>query len=80
MQGVKKEVIEIIANVTGYETHEVTPETTNNDLGLDSLDKIDIVVAIEGKFGIGIPDERFEDLKTVQDWVDMTEKIIQESK
>lgn len=44
-----------------------------DDLGADSLDSIDIVMSVEDEFGIEVPDEVIEDIKTVSDIVDYIE-------
>ena len=41
-----------------------------DDLGADSLDSIDIVMSVEDEFGIEVPDEVIENIKTVADIVD----------
>lgn len=50
---------------------QVTPEANfANDLGADSLDSVELVMALEEEFGIEIPDEAAEKLATVQSAVD----------
>ena len=63
---VKKIVIEQL----GVEENEVTPEASiTEDLGADSLDQVELVMAFETEFGIDIPDEEAEKIKTVGDAV-----------
>lgn len=52
----------------------VTPETTIEDLGVDSLDLVEAVMAIEDTFNIKIEDSDLESLKTVNDFVAYVEK------
>lgn len=47
-----------------------------DDLGADSLDSIDIVMSVEDEFGIEVPDEVIENIKTVADIVDYIESKI----
>lgn len=47
-----------------------------DDLGADSLDSIDIVMSVEDEFGIEVPDEVIENIKTVSDIVDYIESRI----
>lgn len=47
-----------------------------DDLGADSLDSIDIVMSVEDEFGIEVPDEVIENMKTVADIVDYIESQI----
>jgi acyl carrier protein len=49
------------------EDSSITPETKFEDLGLDSLDMVDLIMALEDEFGVEIEAE--EDLKTVGDLV-----------
>jgi len=50
-------------------------ETTFDDLGLDSLDKIEIKLSIEDDFGIELPEDSFAgDVQTVEDAVDLIMK------
>ena len=54
------EVADIIAEVSGIERDKITPEShTINDLGIDSLDFLDITFAIDKKFGIKMPVEQW---------------------
>jgi acyl carrier protein len=64
-------VQKIVAEQLGVETSEVTPEASfANDLGADSLDTVELVMALEEEFDIEIPDEAAEDIATVQAAVD----------
>ena len=74
MEGVGKmaeleaRIAEIIAEQLGVEASEVTPEASFvDDLGADSLDTVELVMALEEEFGIEIPDEDAEKIATVQD-------------
>ena len=52
-------------------------DNLNKDLGADSLDRVEIVIMIEDDFGIDIPDEEFEKVRTVEDLVNIIEKKTQ---
>ncbi|MFA5336627.1 MAG: acyl carrier protein, partial [Candidatus Omnitrophota bacterium] len=57
---------EIIAKQLGVKLEEVTPQATFiDDLGADSLDTVEIVMALEEEFKAEIPDEDAEKMKTV---------------
>jgi acyl carrier protein len=59
-------VKEIIVNELGVEAEKVTPEASFvEDLGADSLDTVELVMAFEEEFGIDIPDEDAEKMGTV---------------
>lgn len=67
MASVEK-VKEIVASQLGVEIEEVTPESSFvEDLGADSLDTVELVMALEEEFGIEIPDEDAENISTVKD-------------
>jgi acyl carrier protein len=69
------EVFEKVRKVTmeqlGVKEEEVKPESSfEEDLGADSLDVVELVMALEEEFGIDIPDEEANNIKTVQQAVD----------
>ena len=62
---------EVLEEVSGVTADKVTREATfQNDLEVDSLTMVEVVVACEERFGIRIPDEALENLKTVGDAID----------
>jgi acyl carrier protein len=64
-------VQEIVASQLGVDVSEVKPEASfANDLGADSLDTVELVMALEEEFGVEIPDEDAEGIATVQNAVD----------
>jgi acyl carrier protein len=68
---VKKVVVEQLS----VDDNEVTPEASfQSDLGADSLDTVELVMAFEEEFGIEIPDEEAEKIVTVQDAVNYIDK------
>lgn len=70
MSAVEK-VQEIIVEQLSVDADQVTPEASfTEDLGADSLDIVELVMALEEEFGIEIPDEDSEKIATVQDAVD----------
>ena len=70
-------VKEIIAKELEVEIKQLTPEAKFiEDLGADSLDIVELVMALEDEFGLDIPDEDAESIKTVQNAIDyITEKM-----
>jgi acyl carrier protein len=64
-------VKEIIVDQLGVDEEAVTPEASFvDDLGADSLDIVELVMALEEEFGIEIPDEDAEKITTVGDAVE----------
>ena len=69
--GVAERVKSIIVEQLGVDEDEVTLEASfTDDLGADSLDIVELVMAFEEEFGIEIPDEEAEKITTVQQAVD----------
>lgn len=67
----------IIADVLNIETEEITLESAFiDDLGADSLDIVEIVMAIEEEFDIKIPDDAGENITTVGDAVEQIKKVV----
>jgi acyl carrier protein len=61
----------------GIESDKVSFEADlQDDLGLDSLDTVEMTVGLEERFGIEIPDEELEGVKLVGDAVDLIEKKV----
>jgi acyl carrier protein len=68
---VEQRVKEIIADQLGVEMEKITPEARFvDDLGADSLDVVELIMAFEEEFGIEIPDEDAEKIATVKDVLD----------
>ena len=65
---IQDKITEIIVEQLGVKPEEVTPEASFvDDLGADSLDTVELVMALEEEFGIEIPDEDAEKIQTVGD-------------
>ncbi|MDO9070193.1 MAG: acyl carrier protein [Deltaproteobacteria bacterium] len=68
MGAIDEKVIDIIVDKLGVDRSEVTPEAVFvDDLGADSLDLVELIMAMEEEFGMEIADEDAEKLRTVQD-------------
>lgn len=68
MAALETKVKDIIAEELGVEKEKLTPEASfMEDLGADSLDTVELVMAFEKEFDIDIPDEEAEKLRTVGD-------------
>ena len=66
-----EQVQDIVVSQLGVKIAEVKPETSfANDLRADSLDTVELIMALEEEFGVEIPDEDAEKIATVQNAVD----------
>ncbi len=74
-ESIEAKVKEIIVNELGVEFGKVTPQASFvEDLGADSLDTVELVMAFEEEFGIDIPDEDAEQMGTVGDAIEYLKK------
>ena len=81
MSDIATRVKKIIVDKLGVEEAEVTNEASfTNDLGADSLDTVELVMAFEEAFGIEIPDEDAEKIATVKDAITYIDKHAQAKK
>ena len=68
---IKSKIKKIVADHLGIDEEKVTEEASFiDDLGADSLDTVELVMAFEEKFGIEIPDDAAETIQTVQNAID----------
>ena len=67
-------MIQIIAEKLGVSEDKVTPQASFvDDLGADSLDQVELIMALEDEFNVEIPDEDAEKIKNVKDALDFLE-------
>jgi len=65
-QTVADKVVAIVSDRLGVEKDKVKPKTSFiNDLGADSLDIVELVMEFEEEFGMSIPDDKAEEIRTV---------------
>lgn len=70
MESLANRVHSIVGNQLGVEMAALVPEANLlDDLGADSLDVVELVMALEEEFGIEVPDEDVENIRTVADIV-----------
>ena len=75
VENVQARVKNIIVEQLGVEADQVKPEAQFvNDLGADSLDTVELIMALEEEFDIEIPDEKAEKIKTVGEAIDYIEQ------
>ena len=76
MSDIASRVKKIIVDKLGVDEAEVTNEASfTNDLGADSLDTVELVMALEEEFGHEIPDEQAEKLQSVGDVIKYIEDM-----
>jgi acyl carrier protein len=81
MKDITEKVKQIVSEQLGVDEGEVTPSAAFvDDLGADSLDQVELVMALEEAFEIEIPDEEAEKIRTVQNAIDYIEKHSKVSK
>jgi acyl carrier protein len=81
MASVSEKVRQIVAEQLGVDEGEVTATASFvDDLGADSLDQVELVMAFEEAFDLEIPDEEAEKIRTVQDAIDYIGKHAKVSK
>jgi len=76
---IRKKVKEMIVDSLGIDPEKISSDSSFvDDLGADSLDTVELVMAFEEEFGVEIPDEDAEKLATVGDAISYLEKSIGE--
>ena len=74
MSDISERVIEIVMEHLGVEKDKITENSSFiDDLGADSLDTVELVMAFEEEFSIEIPDDAAETIQTVKDAIDYIE-------
>lgn len=71
-----EKIKDIVVEKISCNREDVTPEASFQDLGLDSLDAVELIMAFEEEFGVEIPDEEAETIKTVGDAIKILEKKV----
>lgn len=75
MSDIAEQVKEIVVEHLGVEPDKVTPTASFiDDLGADSLDTVELVMAFEEKFDVEIPDDAAESIQTVGDAIEFLKK------
>ena len=76
-QEIAKKVIAIVATVKQVSPESIRPESTLNELGIDSLDRINILFELENEFDIDVPDEEARSITSVQGIIDRLSTYLQ---
>ena len=79
MSDVEEKIKKMISEQLDVPEEEVVPAAAfEDDLGADSLDQVELIMAMEEEFDVSIPDEDAENIATVQDAIDYIVKAIGE--
>lgn len=67
---IKRKIIELV-ETKGDENAQITDDKPLKELGLDSLDCIELMIDVEREFDVEIPDEKSENVRTIEDVVNI---------
>ncbi len=73
---VTQRVISVIAKTQRIAPEKISPDSTFEELGLDSLDSVNILFALEEEFNVDIPDEQTRDIRSVRPMIEGIEKLL----
>jgi len=80
MSTTEETIKDIVVKIVHCEPEVLTPESTFQDMKADSLDMVQVLVALEDEFGIEIPDEDAQKFKNFSDFVTYVEARVAEKK
>jgi acyl carrier protein len=69
-------ILKVIADSQKLPPEKVTIDSTFEELGIDSLDGVNILFALENEFNVNIPDEGVQGIRTIRQMVDALEKLL----
>src|ERR1700688_5010985 len=73
-------VLRIIAETQRKDPAQVTIDSTFEELGIDSMDGINIIFALENEFNVNVPDEDVKSIRSVRDVVEGIIRLVEQSK
>ncbi|HLJ49665.1 MAG TPA: phosphopantetheine-binding protein [Bryobacteraceae bacterium] len=76
-EDLSQRVISVIAATQHIEASKILEESSFAELGIDSLDGINILFALENEFNINIPDDEAQTIRTVQDAISGVRKLLE---
>jgi acyl carrier protein len=74
---ITQRVLHVIADAQRLAPEKVTVDKTFQELGIDSMDGVSLLFALENEFDINIPDEAAKSIRSVQNMVDGVKKILE---
>jgi acyl carrier protein len=72
-------VLRIIAETQRKDPAQVTVDSSFEELGIDSMDGVNIIFALENEFDINVPDEEVKNIKSIRDMVEGVRKLVERS-
>src|ERR1700680_1066381 len=75
-----EKVLEIVAETQRKRREEVSIDSTFEELGIDSMDGVNIVFALENEFNINVPDEEVRSIRNVREMVEGVTRLVEQSK
>ena len=72
---IERRLLDIVRNEKNIPDDKLAPETPLADAGIDSLDALSILFAIEEQFHISIPDDKARSIKTFGDMIDVVQQL-----
>jgi acyl carrier protein len=76
MTEIEQKVIGLVAETQKIDLAEIRPESTFEELKIDSLDGLNLLFAVESEFDIHVPDEEAKKLRSVSDVVEGVKKLL----
>lgn len=73
---IEQKVIKIVSEFLGVDESKISAPTNIYDIGADSLDAIEIVMALEDEFEMAMPDEAIEDFETINQMVNYIQQRV----
>ena len=70
-------VLRIIAETQRKDPAQVTIDSSFEELGIDSMDGVNIIFALENEFDINVPDEEVKNIRSVRDMVEGVRKLVE---
>jgi len=78
MSDTYEKILVILGDYFQFNEKDITPESTFDDIGFDSLDIVEMAMYVEDDFDIRVNEEQFESCKTIGDVVTLVNKILSE--
>ena len=76
MSDTSQRVIRVLCETQGLDAATVKPQSTFEELGIDSFDGLNILFAVENEFDIQVPDEEARNLRSVAQMIEGVEKLL----